>query len=118
MRFSELHPCDGCGGGLLVGKDGIRHATFYVVRHSQAMVNQRAAREVVGLETYFGGHLQLAELFAPDPDNAVQILGDVDKVLWHELFLCFNCYCSKPLAHLEERRRDAAAPEDGEGERS
>lgn len=112
MKLTELRPCDGCGGGLLKGADGIRHATFYVVRSSQAMVNPRAAREVAGLNTYFGGHMGLAELFAPEADNAVQILGDVDRALWTELFLCFNCYCFRPLAAAVESRSEALAAAD------
>jgi|GEM_PF-4489249 len=83
MKLSQLRPCDNCRGPLM-------HGYFYVVRVSQAFVLPRQANQVLGLTQYLGGNLPLAEIFAPD-DDVVKILGDENKELMHEIFLCQDC---------------------------
>ncbi len=84
MKLSELRPCDNCGGAF---KGGM----FYVVRMSLAFVKAEAARQVLGLNTYFGGALKLAEAMAPEPD-AVVIGMDADENTMTEVFLCLDCF--------------------------
>ena len=100
MKLSELRPCDGCGGKLLAD----HCATFYVITSTQAMVSARAANEVLGMTQFFQGNLALAEVMGPRPDEAVMVFGEKDPNLLTKILLCFDCYCSKPLAQLEERR--------------
>jgi hypothetical protein len=101
MKLSELKPCASCGGPLL--RPGI--ANWYVVRVSQALLHPGAAREVLGLNVYFGGALGIAEVMAPRADQAVAIIGDQPGAAWTELHLCFDCYARKgsiDLASLVE----------------
>lgn len=107
MKLSELKPCSSCGGPLLTPPAGC----WYVVRVSTAMVNPRAARQVVGLSMMFGGAMGLAEAMAPDPENAVLILGDQDKALLSEFHLCLDCVPVQLLGLLEKRAESEAANE-------
>ena len=91
MKLSDLKPCACCAGPLLNPMTG----QWYVLRISQAMVNPRAANEVLGLAQYFQGHMGLAEMFAPGTDDAVWVLADKDKRLQTELHVCFNCFHDK-----------------------
>lgn len=84
MKLSDLRPCDNCGGAY---KGGM----FYVVRMSLAFVKPEAARQVLGLNTYFGGALKLAEAMAPEPDTVV-IGMDMEKQTMTEVFLCQDCF--------------------------
>lgn len=84
MKLSDLRPCDNCGGAF---KGGM----FQVVRMSLAFVKPDAARQVLGLNQYFGGALGLAEVFAPEPD-AVVIGMDKEKMTMTEIFLCQDCF--------------------------
>lgn len=97
MKGSELRPCDGCGGSLLVP-----HMTqFYVVNSSAAMIDQRAMQQTGGLAMMFGGATALAEMFSPNPE-IVMVLGEKDPALMTEMLICFNCYTQKPLAEIQE----------------
>ena len=84
MKRSELRPCDNCNGPF---KEGI----FYVVRMSLAFIKQDAARQVLGLNMYFGGALNLAETMAPEPD-AVVVGMDKESQMMTEVFLCQDCF--------------------------
>jgi len=108
MKLSELRPCDSCNGPL-TGKNAMRSMTWYVVRVSQAMLNPRAANEVLGMTQYFQGALGMAEIMTPRPDEAVMILGDKEPQLMTELFLCLECACEPKhgLAILIEKRNEA-----------
>ena len=66
-----------------------------MVRMSLAFVKQDAARQVLGLNMYFGGALNLAETMAPEPD-AVVIGMDKEAQTMTEVFLCQDC-CIEPL---------------------
>lgn len=109
MRLSELRPCDGCGAVL--------GPHFIVLRHTQAMVNTRAARSVVGLSVILGGALRLAEAMAPS-DEAFTVLGDEDGTLLDEFLLCPECgFGDVRLGELLEnararRKRTQAGPEE------
>lgn len=118
MKLSELRPCDRCRGpvGLV----------FSIVRTSLAVVNQKAAREVVGTAGILGGlsnpgALRVAEALAPQAE-AVVIAGEKDPNLWSELVLCLACAndpdASLPeLAALAEARQEAAEAAKTEGRR-
>ncbi len=56
------------------------------------MFNPQATNEVMGMTQYFGGALNLAEVMSPDVE-AVKILGDEEKSLWSEIFICTDCFC-------------------------
>jgi len=91
MKLSELRPCDKCGGRII---DGERRF-FFVVRVSQAMVNEKAMRSTGGLLQMFGGienpgALGVAEVFSPD-DEVVRVLSDEASEAQTELFLCMEC---------------------------
>lgn len=103
MKLSELKPCALCHGPLLKPPMGC----WYVIRISHAMVNPRAARQVVGLDLMFGGALGIAEAMAPDADGAVTIVGDKEPSLMTELHVCFECYSGK----LQDLAIAAEAPE-------
>ncbi len=95
MKLSELKPCRNCG------KMPVSH--FYVVRTSMAFFSPKAAQQILGLNTYFGGALGLAELFSPDPEM-IKIAGNENPILWTEYLLCMECYMSKvTLAELAEK---------------
>lgn len=107
MKLSQLRPCDGCNGPLL-GKGLYKTAMWYVVRVTQAMVSQKA-NQVMGLAQIFNGCLGLAEVMAPEPDEAVLILGDKEPQLMTELLLCMECATkgSNGVAILVEKRNNA-----------
>lgn len=96
MKLSEIRPCDNCGGKIA--------PLFYVLRISQAMF-MPSTNEVLGLTQCFRGALALAEAMAPEPE-VVMVLGDEDKALQTELFICQECLTMKALdlAALMERR--------------
>lgn len=100
MKLSELKPCPLCNGPLL--SQGM--ATWRCIRVSHATLDRRAAREVVGLTTMFGGALGLAEVMAPAAEDAVLVMGDKDKALMDEVHICYDCYVYKlePLMLLVE----------------
>lgn len=75
------------------------------------MVNPHAARGVMGLSMMFGGALGLAEAMAPEPENAVVILGDKDKALLSEFHLCLDCVPAELFGLLEKRAEAEAANE-------
>ena len=98
MKLSDLKPCAVCGGPL--------PPIWYVVRASMAMLNERAARGVLGLNTIFGGQaLALAETMAPAADEAVMVAMDKDRDLMHEIHICQQCYLMKEvcMGELTER---------------
>lgn len=104
MKLTELRPCDKCRGPIEKG--------FYVIEFSQAMVNPRAANEVLGLAQMFGGisGLGIAEAFAPRAEEAVLVFGHRDPTLKTRLIICQRCFLDGPLdlALLWERRIQAA----------
>lgn len=109
MKLSELRPCDSCNGPL-TGSGPIRHATWYVIRATQAMVSTVAANQVMGLHQIFQGRaFGLAEAMAPNADGAVVVMGDQEPKLMTELFICMDCAMNPPhgLAFLIEKRSDA-----------
>lgn len=64
VRFSELHPCDGCGKGL--------GATFLRVEISREVVDLAEARKRSGLDVMFPGAPALAATFHGDPSDATK----------------------------------------------
>lgn len=104
MKISELKPCACCGGTLI--KPPI--VNWYVVRASGAMLHRTHAREVLGLNTFFGGAIRLAEAMAPAADEAVVIWGDKDPVLMTEFHVCMDCFYSRfgELGRLMEAKAD------------
>jgi hypothetical protein len=90
MKLSQLKPCACCGGPLTNG-GGL---TWPVIRISQALLNPKAANQVMGMTQYFGGALKLAEVMTPDPD-AVKIIGDEKDGEWKEVHVCLDCFISK-----------------------
>ncbi len=93
MKLSEMRNCDACGKNML------KMEMFYVVRSSTAFVSPRALQQIVGIASIFGGLMSLpvAESFSPNPEVVV-IVGDQDKSLMTEVFLCQDCYMeSGPL---------------------
>ncbi len=99
MKLSQIRPCDNCGGAF---KGGV----FNVVRTSLAFVSPNAAKQVLGLNQYFGGALGLAESMAPEPD-AVKIAMDEDRTLMTEILICQECFTSElNYAILAEKVND------------
>lgn len=117
MKLTDLRPCDACNGPLQGKPGGVRSATWYVVRVTQAMLNPKAAGRTLGLAQFFGngdmaapGALTLAEAMGDCGDDAAMILGDKEPELMTELFICFDCYCEPiSLAGIVERRSEARA---------
>jgi hypothetical protein len=123
MKLTDLRPCDACNGPLQGKPGGVRSATWYVVRVTQAMLNPKAAGRTLGLAQFFGqgsispAALNLAEVMGDCGDDAVMILGDKEPALTTELFICFDCYCGPlDLASVVERRA-RATEEAGDGRR-
>jgi hypothetical protein len=87
VKLSDLKPCACCNRPLC--KPPL--SSWYVIRISQAMVNPRAANEVLGLTQVLQGALAIAEAFAPDAGNAVTILGDKEPALMREIHICLDC---------------------------
>jgi len=99
MKLSELRPCDVCGGKLA--------PNFYVLRMSIALISSTPTNQVLGLAQYFRGNLGLAEVFAPESDQAVVVAMDEKehKGLMQEFFVCAACYLNLIcLAELVEKR--------------
>lgn len=88
MKLSDLTPCACCHQPLA--------PHFYIVRVSQAMVMPQATREVMGTAMILGGlenpgALRIAEVMAPNAENAVMVFGDEDSALMTELIICQQC---------------------------
>jgi hypothetical protein len=99
MKLSELRPCDVCGGKLA--------PSFYVLRMSIALISPTPTNQVLGLAQYFQGNLGLAEVFAPESDQAVVVAMDEKEHtgLMQEFFVCTTCYMAPIcLAELVEKR--------------
>lgn len=88
MKLSELKPCAVCGG--LLGP------IWTVIRVSPALVQPRAANQVLGLAQMFNGNLGLAEVFAPN-DSPVVIAMDKKehRDCMTELHVCKECAAMK-----------------------
>lgn len=100
MKLSELKPCAVCKGKIA--------PMWYVVRISQALLNVRAANQVLGMHQFFGRQsFALAELMSPEPD-CVTIVGDKEPSLITEIHICQECFLMKPLnmALLMESARE------------
>jgi hypothetical protein len=111
MKLSELRPCDNCGGRII----GAERRFFFVVRVSQAMVNEKAMRSTGGLLQMFGGiqnpgALSVAEVFSPD-DEVVRILSDEMPEAQTELILCMECLGKEVnlMALVEHRQIEEAS---------
>ncbi len=96
MKLSELRPCDKCGGKIA--------PMFYVLRISQALFTP-AAGQTLHMARYLNS-LEIGELFAPESDDAVMVVGDQEKALMTELLICQPCFLGGPvdLAILCENR--------------
>lgn len=105
MKLSEVKPCPGCSGPLL--SPGL--ACFYRIKVDQGLVSPRAFNQTMGLTQSLQGHLRLAEVFSPDPDP-IKFIGDSAKDAITMLYVCFNCYASKPLAELVESAERKEVP--------
>ena len=95
MKLSDLQPCIACNGALVGPAAG--GPIFYVVDVTQAMLDERATRQVLGLDQILGtGHagaaLGLAEVMAPNAEGAVKLFSEMDPQLKSRLFFCQNCY--------------------------
>jgi hypothetical protein len=99
MKLSECRPCDKCGKKI--------SPIFYVIRFSQALFTP-AANRTLGMIQYMGGNVALGEEFAPESDDAVLVLGDKQKELMTELFICQPCFLmgALDLASIWEKRSD------------
>lgn len=99
MKLSQIRPCDNCRGKIA--------PVFYVFRISQAIFTPEANRTLAMMQ-YLGGNVELGELFAPGSDDAVVVMGDKEKELMLELFICQQCFLKGPLdlAILWERRHE------------
>jgi hypothetical protein len=99
MKLSECRPCDKCGGKI--------SPTFYVIRFTQALFTPNAGR-TLAMTQYLGNNLELGELFAPESDDAILVLGDQNKHLMEELLICQPCFLDGPLdlASLSEKRNN------------
>jgi len=86
MKLTEIRPCDSCGGKIA--------PQFYVLRLSLAMFKPSAVNSTMGI-AQITGSLAIAETLSPDPE-VVTVMGDEDKRLWMELYLCPDC-CMKDL---------------------
>lgn len=84
MKLLDLRPCDNCKGKLV--------PSFHVLRISQALFNSQRVNEQLGMTQYFQGHMALAEMFSPAPDEAILVLGDEEPELMTEIFLCGDCW--------------------------
>ena len=98
MKISDLRPCAVCKGKL--------PPMWYVIRFSMAFLDRASASQVLGLSEMFGGHLALAEVFAPSPETVV-VGMDRDPNLMTEVFICQACFLDKHinLAILSEAAR-------------
>lgn len=107
MKLSQLKPCSSCKGALL--------PFFYVVRFSIVMANQKALNSTLGLVQHFGGTAEaivVAETMSPDAE-VFSVLGDKDKSLMTELFICQECFLHKDLSLAilgESSRKETAEP--------
>lgn len=99
MKLSDLKPCAGCGGPLR--SEGM--GNWYEVRVSSVMLNPKSAQRVMGLANMFNGHLGIAEVFSPDTDDAVVVLGEKEPALYTTVHVCFECYCEKRVVEITER---------------
>lgn len=109
MKLSELKPCAACGGPLLSKGMG----TWYVVHISQAMLNARAANQVLAINQYFNGNaLGLAEMFVPGSDDAVMIFGEKQPELWTKAHICMECGLKHPVAFLIEAVNERQAKQE------
>jgi hypothetical protein len=99
VKLSELRPCDKCGKKIA--------PIFYVIRVTQALFTQ-AANRTLGMIQYMGGNVMLGEEFAPEAEDAVLVMGDKQKELMVELFICQPCFLdgALDLASLWEKRND------------
>lgn len=102
MKLSELKPCAGCGGPLMINRQDIRINQFFVVDSSMAMLDPKSANQTLGLAQYFQGNLQLAEIMGPAAETAVRVAGDLDPKLKDRVFICFECFYGKPLGLILE----------------
>lgn len=85
MKLSDLKPCNVCGGQIA--------PLFYRVTVEQLMIDAKAANQVIGLNTMFGGNaLGLAETFAP---NEVTMTLQTNTVT-----LCTDCAARVPLGAI------------------
>jgi len=88
LKASEVTACAACGKHpLRSGVGGAPALTFFRVRTERFMVNQRAVRQTLGMDMYFGGgHPALAELFSPTP-NVYETTPELTDIL----IVCDNC---------------------------
>jgi hypothetical protein len=105
MRLSDLRPCENCGGPL--------GGSFVVLRSSQAMLNPKAARVVMGTTMILGGALRLAEAMAGGADEAVLVFGDKDRELLNEFLLCQDCGAGEVNVGRLASQAQARARRDG-----
>lgn len=108
-KLSDLRPCDACCGPV--------GGTFYVVRHSIAVVNVAAVNEFVGMSQFFQHRAPAAliENFAPETARGFTVAMDEPEFspLGEELFICPTCY-GQPLdlQLISERKRERLARDD------
>lgn len=87
MKFTDLRPCDRCGGGL-----GI---TFFRVHAEHHVVDLNEARKRHAMDVMFPGAPGIAATFHGDGDDATKVAQG------HEILLCSLCFCrgdSVPVA--------------------
>jgi hypothetical protein len=93
---------------------------FYRVRIDMAFFSPRAANAVLGTAQILGGlsnpgALAIAEVMAPDADNAIFFAGDKEPELLTSLVICQTCFLDGPLDLVmlmeqinQRRERDAS----------
>lgn len=84
MKLMDLRPCDNCKGKLI--------PQFHIIRITDALFNSQRVNEQLGMTQFFQGHMALAEMFTPAPDEAILVIGDEDQKLMTEIFLCNDCF--------------------------
>lgn len=104
MPIKHIRPCDDCGGPISTGS--------YVVRSSTLIVNPQAVQSNFGMEIFFGGNTQLADVFAPRKDCII-VAGDEDPNLMTEIVLCQQCALMGDVA-LGELIEKVSQEKDGE----
>jgi hypothetical protein len=82
----SLRPCDSCGGPIA--------PVFFVVRVSQALINEPVVNRFIGMAHFFGGNVGISSVFDPG-DDAFVIMGDKNKELMNEVFICNRCMFEK-----------------------
>lgn len=102
----ELRPCDVCGKPVALQTRAGQRLDFYQVQVTQQLVDLQAVREHLGLALVFGGHEQLADVFAPS--------DAIGKAVWSaSLLVCGPCWGEQQAQLLAASERLSKAVDRG-----